>query len=171
MRPPATIKDWQTINEMFRWVQKAPDESASKCRMAIWLTRTGKIHAEKVGMILGVSKQAVWLWIRQYNEKGPPGLERHGRGGRRWGFLSPQEETELLAPLFRRARSGAPVKPASVQQIVEDKLRRKVSKSYIDKLLRRHGWADLSGQSQRKMGVQASPDTFSTLSKPWLRRD
>jgi len=171
MRPPATIKDWQTINEMFRWVQEAPDESASKCRMAIWLTRTGKIHAEKVGMILGVSKQAVWLWIRQYNEKGPPGLERHGRGGRRWGFLSPEEETKLLTPLVHRARTGIPVKPVWVQQIVEDKLQRKVSKAYIYKLLLRHNWADLTGQSHRQVESQNSPDTFSTLSKPWLRRD
>jgi len=139
--------------------------------MAIWLTHTGKIHAEKVATILGVSKQAVWLWIRQYNDQGPSGLERHGRGGRRWGFLSQEEETQLLAPLIRGVRSGHPIKTETVQRMVEDTLQQKVSKSYIYKLLHRHDWAALSGQSHPNLASQESPDTFSTLSKPWLRRD
>lgn len=171
MRPPATIKDWLTLDKMFQWVQAAPDEPTYKCRMAIWLTHTGKMHAGKVAMILGVSKQAVWLWIRQYNETGPPGLDRHGRGGRRWGLLSPQEEKALLAPLVRRIRSGHPVKAAVVQQMVEEKLRQKVSKSYVYKLLKRHGWSDLAGQSLPSIKSTEVPDTFSTLSKPWLRDD
>jgi transposase len=171
MRPPATIKDWLSLDEMFQWVHTAPDESTSKCRMAIWLTHTGKIHAEKVAAILGVSKQAIWLWIRQYNDQGPSGLERHGRGGRRWGFLSQQEETELMVPLIRGVRSGHFIKAAAVQRMVEDKLQHKVSKSYIYKLLHRHGWADIPGQSLPKTRLKESPDTFSKLSKPWQRRN
>lgn len=171
MRPPATIKDWLSIDEMFQWVQSAPNQSVYKCRMAIWLTHTGRIHAAKVALILGVSKQAVWLWIKQYNAQGPAGLERPGRGGRRWGFLTPQEEKELLAPLWRRARAGPPVSVAAVQQLVEDKLHRGVSKSYIYKLLQRNGWAERSGRSSPKTPVKELPDTFSTLSKPWLRQD
>jgi len=171
MRPPATIKDWLSLDEMFQWVQTAPNKSVSKSRMAIWLTHTGKIHAEKVASILGVSKQAVWLWIRQYNARGPLGLERHGRGGRRWGFLSRSEERELLTPLIRRARSGLPIKVAAVQQMVEDKLQKKVSKSYIYKLLHRTVWTDASGESQPASGQQDTPDTFSKFSKPWRSRD
>jgi transposase len=171
MRPPATIKDWLSLDEMFQWVQSAPDEPTSKCRMAIWLTHTGKIHAAKVATILGVSKQAVWLWIRQYNDRGPDGLERHGRGGRRWGFLSQQEETELLSPLIRRVRSGHLIKAATVQRLVEDRLQQKVSKSYIYKLLHRHGWGGNPLQSHLKSKSPESTDTFSKLSKPWLRHD
>jgi transposase len=171
MRPPATITDWLSLDKMFQWVQAAPDELAYKCRMSIWLTHTGKMHAGKVAMILGVSKQAVWLWIRQYNENGPPGLERHGRGGRRWGLLSPQEEQTLLAPLLRRIRAGHTVKAAVVQQMVEEKLHQKVSKSYIYKLLRRHRWSELVEQSLTSMKAKEGSDTFSTLSKPWLRHD
>ena len=171
MRPPATIKDWLSLDKMFQWVQTAPDEASYKCRMSIWLTHTGKMHAAKIAMILGVSKQAVWLWIQQYNEHGPPGLERHGRGGRRWGFLSPQEEKTLLTPLLRRKRSGHLIKASLVQQMVEAHLRQKVSKSYIYKLLNRHGWADLSGQSPMPIEPTDVPDTFGTLSKPWLRHE
>jgi len=171
MRPPATIKDWLSIEKMFQWVQDSPDQSSHKCRMSIWLTHTGRLHADKVADILGVSKQAVWLWIRQYNEKGPSGLDRLGRGGRRWGILSPEEERQWLAPLIREARSGRPVKPSDVQQLVESKLHKKVSKSYIYKLLKRHDWADITGLTRSKTQSEESPDTFGTLSKPWLRSD
>jgi transposase len=171
MRPPATIKDWLSLDKMFQWVQTAPDEASYKCRMSIWLTHTGRMHASKVAVILGVSKQAVWLWIQQYNEHGPPGLERHGRGGRRWGLLSPQQEKALLAPLVRRLQLGHPVKAAAVQQIVETELGQKVSKSYIYKLLKRHGWSKFPGHPITSIRPTEDLDTFSTLSKPWLRHD
>ncbi|MCP4452210.1 MAG: hypothetical protein GY809_12160 [Planctomycetes bacterium] len=171
MRPPATIKAWLSLDKMFQWVQTAPDEPTYKCRMAIWLTHTGKMHASKVAMTLGVSKQAVWLWIRQYNECGPPGLERHGRGGRRWGLLSQQEEKALLAPLLRRIRGGHQIKVAIVQHMVEEKLNQSVSKSYIYKLLKRHGWTDVAGMSHGAAASEQGSDTFSTLSKPWQRHE
>jgi transposase len=169
MRPPATIKDWLSITKMFQWVQTAPDESVYKCRMAIWLTHTGKLHADKVAGILGVSKQAVWLWIRQYNETGPPGLERPGRGGRRWGLLTREEEKELLAPILQQARTGHGIKPRIVKAMVEKKLQRKVSKSYIYKLLNRNNVSDVTGMSRSQGKPKESPDTFGKISKPWLR--
>jgi len=154
---------------MFQWVQNAPDQAAYRCRMAVWLTHTGRLHAAKVAHILGVSKQAVWLWVRQFNEQGPEGLERNGRGGRRWGLMTLSQEGELLRPLIKLARSGRAPKPEAVKQIVEDKLQRKVSKSYIYKLLRRHGWADTLRQAQSPTSPSGDSDTFDRLAKPWLR--
>jgi transposase len=171
MRPPAQIKDWLTLEAMFQWVQNAPDQAAYRCRMAVWLTHTGRLHAAKVAHILGVSKQAVWLWIRQYNELGPAGLERHGRGGRRWGLMAPTQEAELLRPFFRGVRSGHALKPDAVQHAIEAKLQRNVSKSYVYKLLRRHGWADVLRQSRAAPSPSEGSDTFDRFIKPWLRND
>jgi transposase len=169
MRPPAQIKDWLSLEAMFRWVQRAPDQAAYRCRMALWLTHTGRLHATKVAHILGVSKQAVWLWIRQYNEQGPAGLERHGRGGRRWGLMTLGQEAELLRPIIRRARSGHAPKPDAVKREIEEKLQREVSKSYVYKLLRRHGWADILRLSQSPRSPAEDVDSFDRLAKPWLR--
>lgn len=169
MRPPAKIKDWLTLEAMFQWVQTAPDQAAYRCRMAVWLTHTGRLHAAKVAHILGVSKQAVWLWIRQYNELGPAGLERCGRGGRRWGLMTHSQEAELLRPLIRLARLGRAPRAETVRQIVEEKLGRKVSKSYVYKLLRRHHWADALRQAPSASTPSEDSDTFGRLVKPWLR--
>jgi transposase len=154
---------------MFQWVQKSPDQTVHKTRMAIWLTHTGRLHAGQVADILGVSRQAVWLWIRQYNQRGPAGLERPGRGGRRWGYLTPSEERALLEPLIRSARSGRPLTADTVQDIVEARLERKVSRSYIYKLLHRHGWRSRRSAPAGDGPPDDAPDTFEKLSQPWQR--
>ena len=169
MRPPAQIKDWLSLEAMFQWIQEAPGEAAYKCRMAVWLTHTGKLHAGEVAHILGVFKQAVWLWVRQYNEQGPAGLERGGRGGRRWGLMTPEQEAEFLRPIIRRARAGHAPRPETIKQMIEDVLQRKVSRSYVYKLLRRHGWADILRRSQSSASPAEDADSFGKLAKPWLR--
>ena len=169
VRPPAEIKDWLPIDQMFRWLQEAPDEAAHKRRMAIWLTHTGRLHAHKIAGILGVSTQAIWLWIRQYNRHGPDGLVRNGRGGRRWGFMTPEQEATLLDPLMQRARAGHPPTPRAVKLLVEEKLGHTVSLSYVYRLLRRHRWADLLAQSRQSQAPHTDSDTFAELAKPWRR--
>ena len=171
MRPPAQIVNWLSLDKMFRWLQAAPDEASHKRRMAIWLTHTGKLHANKVAQALGVSTQAVWLWIRQYNQSGPDGLERKGRGGRRWGFLTPEQENRLLRPLIQRARAGHPPQPSTVKRIIEDQLKSPVSMSYVYRLLQRHNWAGVIAQSQHPEPDEKNAGTFADLAKPWRRED
>ena len=169
MRPPAQIVNWLSLDKMFRWLQTAPDEASHKRRMAIWLTHTGKLHANKVAQALGVSTQAVWLWIRQYNRRGPDGLERKGRGGRRWGFMTTEQETRLLRPLIQKARAGHPPKPSTIRRIIEDELQTPVSMSYVYRLLQRHNWAGVIAQSQHGGPEPKDSETFATLAKPWRR--
>ncbi len=169
MRPAAVIKSWLSVEKMFGWLQDAPDEASYKMRMAIWLTYTGKLHAHKIAEILGVSTQAVWLWIRQYNAVGSAGLDREGRGGRRWGFLTAQEEAGLLKPFLRKARTGYRAKPAIIKNVIEQKLGKKVSMAYIYRLLSRHGLGEIVARSKRYTDLKASQDSFQKLSHPWGR--
>jgi transposase len=169
MRPPAQIKDWLPIDQMFRWLQEAPNEASHKRRLAIWLTHTGKLHAHKVAEALGISTQAVWLWIRQYNEAGPTGLVRNGRGGRRRSLMSLEQETELLTPLIQKARAGHAPKPDAIRPIIQEKLGHPVSMSYIYRLLRRHGWADILARSRSHRTRPKDEGAFVDLSRPWRR--
>ncbi len=169
MRQPAQIKDWLSIEKMFQWLQGAPDESSYKRRMAIWLTYTGKLHANKVAEILDVSLHAVRLWISQYNTKGPSGLDRKGRGGRRWSYLTASVEAELLKPFIRKVRAGENPKPASLKPIIEQKLGRKVSMPYIYRLLSRHNLAQEIAQSHPITAAADAENDFRQYSRPWLR--
>ena len=169
MRPPARIKSWQSIEQMFQWLQAASEQSAHKRRMAIWLTHTGRLHANKVAQILGVSTQSVRLWIDQYNRLGPDGLDRRGRGGRRWGFMTLQQETDLLKPFIQKAQQGQSLKAAAIKPIIEKKLGRKVSLPYVYRLLNRHGWGRVIAQSQLKDSKTEGIDNFQKIARPWTR--
>jgi len=140
-------------------------------RLIVWLTHTGRLHAHKVAEILGVSTQAVWLWIRQYNTHGPAGLERSGRGGRRWCYLTAKEEADILKPFLALTRAGKRPRPATLKPLIEKKLGRSVSMSYVYRLLARHNWADEIARSHRPQADSPPPGTFGTLSRPWLRQD
>lgn len=170
MRPPAEIKTWVSVEKMFQWLQMAPDESSHKRRMAIWLTHTGKLHANKIADILGVSTQAVWLWIAQYNSKGPSGLDRHGRGGRRWSYLTYAEELDILKPFMRAVRAGKQPKPSSLKPVIEQKFGKSVSMPYIYRLLARHGWDEEIAQSHIKDYRPAVGDDFKKYTQPWNRK-
>lgn len=169
MRPPTKIKPHLPIDKMFQWLRSAPDEASYKRRMALWLTHTGNLHTPKVAQILGVSPQAVAAWIRQYNNLGPVGLERTGRGGRRRALMTPQQEAQILAPFIKLAKSGRTPKTPQIKQALENALNRKVSLPYVYRLLSRHRWNQIIAQSGKTPPEEKALDDFQKIARPWLR--
>ena len=129
---------------MQTWVREASSRDEYQKRLAIWLTFVGSYPAHHVATLLGVSKQAVWLWVGQYNQRGPEGLERGGRGGRRWAFLSWEQEEAFLAGLEERAQKGQILTAPQMHQQLCQATGKKVSlMAYVYRLLHRHRWRKL----------------------------
>jgi transposase len=149
MRKPALIHPWLSEKELRTWVRKARSCEEYQKRVAIWMTRTGPFPAHRVASLLVVSKQAVWLWVSQYNRQGPDGLQRRGRGGRRRAYLSLSQEATLLKRLQRRAQRGQAPKAREVQEEVSKVTHKKVSISYIYRLFERIGWRKLGARARR----------------------
>ena len=143
MRPPAKIVAWLPGEELLQWVREAPDKSSYQRRLAVWLTYLGELSAQQVAEYLGVSKQAVWLWVGQYNREGPGGLARVGRGGRRWALLSWEEEEAFLEQWHQKAAVGEVLTVHDLHQALAQRVGRKVSLAYVYRLLHRHGWRKL----------------------------
>ena len=170
MRPPAAIKQWLNAEEISQWLHNAPDENAYKRRLVIYLTHTNRICARKVAEKLGVSRQAVWLWISQYNKNGPKALDRRGRGGKRWGFLTADQEHKILKPFFEKVKAGQRIKPVTIKEAIEKQLNRKVSMPYVYKLLSRHNWSQtISHTVTSTKHIPKKYTAFQKLSRPWLR--
>jgi transposase len=162
MRRPALIKPWISPEEMMIWVREAPSRDAYQKRLAVWLTHVGPFHAGEVADMLCVSKQAVWLWIGQYNRRGPEGLRRQGRGGRRWSYLGWAQEQTLLHSLEERARAGEIITAKQIVPEIESLVGGEVSKGYVYKLLRRHHWRKLG---PRPRHVKANPQAQEEFKK------
>jgi transposase len=148
MRRPALIHQWLSEKELKAWVRKARSREEYQKRIAIWMTLTGPFPAHRVASLLVVSKQAVWLWVSQYNRLGPDGLQRRGRGGRRRAYLSPSQEAALLESLQRLAQRGDSPTAKQVQEEVSQATRIKVSISYIYRLFNRIGWRRLGARTR-----------------------
>jgi transposase len=75
-----------------------------------------------------------------YNKFGPGVYCLKGRGGRRKGFLDPDQERQLLEQLTGKAKKGQVVTARIVREKAERLLGRSVSKDYAYDLLHRHDW-------------------------------
>lgn len=147
MRRPAPIKPWLSPQDLQTWVREAASRDEYQKRLALWLTFIGPYPAHHVATLLGVSKQAVWLWVSQYNQRGPEGLQRAGRGGRRWAFLSWEQEEAFLANLQGHAQRGQILTASQMHAQLCQATGKKLSLAYVYRLLHRHRW--------RKLGPRA----------------
>ena len=77
MRPPATVEPWFSTEELPVWVRETPEKGSYQRRLAVWLTQIGQLPAPQIAEWLCVSKQAIWLWIGQYNHQDLEGLEQN----------------------------------------------------------------------------------------------
>jgi transposase len=121
-------------------VREACNRDQYQKRLAIWLTFIGPFHAHQVATLLGVSKQAVWLWVGQYNRHGPKALARQGRGGRRWAYLSWEQEEAFLAGLREGAQKGRVLTASQMRSQLCQATGKPVSLGYVYRLLHRHRW-------------------------------
>jgi transposase len=148
MRRPALIHTWLSRERLQAWVRKARSREEYQKRLAIWMTLTGPFPAHRVASLLVVSKQAVWLWVSQYNQLGPDGLQRRGRGGRHRAYLSLSQEAALLMSLQKRAQQGEPATARQVQEEVSQATHINISISYIYRLFDRIGWRKLGARTR-----------------------
>ena len=162
MRRPAPIKPWLSEEECLVWIREAASREAYQRRLAIWLTQIGPFHAEEVARMLGISKQAVWLWVGQYNKDGPEGLMRKGRGGRRWSLLSWPQEEALLKSFETEALRGEVITAKQMLPKICQVAGEEVSLAYVYRLLRRHQWRKLG---PRPRHVKADPQAQEEFKK------
>ena len=164
MRKPSSLSPWFTVDQLVAWVKEAPDKTAYQRRLAIWLTHAGPFAAHRVADLLAVSTQAVWKWVCEYNTLGPIGLDRKGRGGRRWGMMSLEEERAFLAEHLTQAQSGDLLTAKQLASALAKKLGHEVSIDYIYGLLHRHEWRKLTPRPHHTTQDAAIMEAFKKTS-------
>lgn len=167
MRPAAQIRDWLDTEQMLVWLQESSDKATYQRRLAIWLTFAGKLHAHKIAAMLGVSIPSIWSWIKRYNTFGPMGLNHQKRGGRTWAYLEEKQEWYLLRSILGQSEQKKLPGTQAIKLALEKKLGRKVSLSYVYKLIHRHNWPHIYTKSK----IYPKEDHFSKYAQPWQRRD
>jgi transposase len=112
-----------------------------------------------------MSKQAVWLWVGQYNKNGPEGLGRQGRGGRRWSLLSWPQEEALLKSFEKRALRGEWITAKQMLPEICQVAGEEVSLAYVYRLLRRHQWRKLGPRPRHVKADSQAQEEFKKNSR------
>lgn len=134
----AHVVAWKSRDELLEWLREAGSKDVYQRRLVIWLAVAHPMPASQVAEMLGISPQAVWKWLGEYNHSGPEGLERVGRGGRRRALLSPSAEKSLVARI-RSLQAQSPRTPLShFLPEVHRILKRAVPLHFLYRLLRRY---------------------------------
>jgi transposase len=160
MRPPARIEPRLGTEDLQTWVREAPDKASYQRRLAIWLTHAGRLAAHQVAEFLCASKQAVWLWMAQYNQRGPDGLQRQGRGGRRWAYLTEKEEEAFLRQWLPQAAQGQLLTAQQLRGQLQKRLGRRVSLGYVYRRLHRGGWRKLGPRPRHPQAQPRAQERF-----------
>jgi transposase len=124
--------------------------------------------AEEIARHCGVSKATVHAVISSYNRLGVAAVETAGKGGRRSGYLSLQEERAFLAPFFERAERGELATTEEIWRAFEARVGHEVDDSTIYRLLARHGWRKLLPRPRHPQANRQAQEQFKkTLPRRW----
>ena len=96
--------------------------------------------ARDIALHTGLAEQTVHNLLSRYNRFGPEAVEGKGKGGRKWGYMSIEEETRFLRRFFTKAIRGEMTTVAEIKKAYEKRIGKTVHKSTIYRLLSRHGW-------------------------------
>ena len=154
------VERWLSDVELLAWTQEACSRPEYQRRLAVWLAYLEPWPAHRIARALGVSVPAVWKWLGEYNRLGPQGLERQGRGGRRWGFLPIAQEQALLAEALAEARRGRVLTAKHLLPAVRQAVGHEVSLDYVYVLLKRQGWRKLAPRPTHAKGDPAAREAF-----------
>ena len=133
---------------------------------AIYLVGKG-LRVEQVADYTAVAKGTIYQWIFQYNHEGPESFQLKGRGGRRFGLMSFNEESQFLESLRAEAERGEVVGAFCLREKLEEKLGHKVSKDYLYDLLHRHSWRKVVPRPRHPDADAEKQDEFKKNFRSW----
>ena len=96
--------------------------------------------AEQLAAYSTLSKHRIKQLLRAYHQQGLQIFESQGQGGRKYGYLSLEEEKVFLEGFRQQAIAGKIVTTDVIQAAFEAKIGQKVARSTIYRLLKRHHW-------------------------------
>src|SRR5262249_28729266 len=99
--------------------------------------------AQEIARQTGVSVRTVRRVIARYNCEGERSTQTPGSGGRRYAYLTMEQERTFLQTFATRAERGELATVAQIQQAFEAEVGHRVHKRTIHRLLARHGWRKL----------------------------
>lgn len=127
---------------------------------AVYLCKIKKMKAKDVALAVGTSVEMVYRFNARYKKLGISGLINAPRGGRKWSFMSIEEEKQLLESIKEDALKGLVIISKIVRNKAEEYLGRPVSADYAEDLLKRHGWRKIAPRPKHPKSSKEKQEEF-----------
>lgn len=154
-------------------VIKAAQEAARKAktsdelRMAqtVLVPNIINVPDKKTGQIIGRSRPTVVRLRKKFRESCTEKDSRRNWGGRRYGYMTLDQETRFLSSFFDKAAKGGVLVVSEIKRAYESEVGRKVAKTTIYRMLERHDWRKIvprpkhpKSDAQAQEGLKKTPE-------------
>jgi transposase len=133
----------EQVRELSQLLEGIRDFSNFRRLQAVWFRAAKNMTAPEIEELIGLTAQSIRQIQAEYFREGISTFRKSTRGGRRHQNLCLGEEKELLKPFFEKAQDSGVVAVSMIKNAYEKKLGRRVHKTTIYRMLKRHGWRKL----------------------------
>lgn len=165
MRPTKLINHLDQ-QELKKRMKASKDREQFQRWQSIFFTSKG-LQADVVAEYVGTTQGTIHQWVYQYNHDGPEGFVLHGRGGRRFGHLTLNEEKAFLEQTISTAAKGMIITVFAIKTGLEKKVGKSVSKDYLYDILHRHGWRKVMPRPQHPKADTEKQGEFKKNFRSW----
>jgi len=139
----------EQIQELSKLLGETRDFSNYRSLQAVWFRAVRGMTGPEIEELTGLSVQGIRQIQSEYFRNGGVIFQKPSRGGRRRENLSLSEEKAFLKPFFKDASASGIIEVSKIKSAYEKSVGRKVHKTTVYRLLKRHGW--------RKIAPRPSP--------------
>lgn len=163
---PDVTKWSQDVSDLLKQSMEAKHKRTRERFLALYMIASNQTNANQWSKQIGRTIDTVLSWVHKYNAEGPEALVYRRTGGRQPNLL-----LEEVAELIETVKNSEPIKHElpghnwsikKVQQWVQRTYNRKISRSQLCSLLRKHG---LSWKKCQKLLKKANPDKRAKFMK------
>lgn len=126
------------------------------------LRATLQLSAQEIAGGVGMSRGAVEQIIARYFKLGSKSLTTGGSGGRRYAYMSVEEERKFIKDFVPKAGEGSIIVVNEIIKAYEEQVGFSVAKSTVYRLLSRCGWRQIA---PRRRHPKADPKLQAEFKK------
>jgi len=163
MRTPQTISKEATES-----LKKMLNETKSKADfrrvLCVWLRARLGMSSQEVAEAVGYAGGTVRRIQARYLQEGETSLIGKGRGGRRYGNMSIDQEIQFLTVFIEKAKAGGVIVVSEIKNGYEKAIGHKVPKSTVYRMLDRHGWRKIVPRPRHPKADKKIQEAFKKTS-------
>jgi len=144
-------------------VQKAKTSDEIRMAQAILIPGLFDVPDRIVGEIIGRSRGTVVQLRKKFGTY--KHLYERNWGGRRYGYMTVEQEREFLSRFFEKASQGGILVVSEIRRVFEAEVGHKVAESTIYRMLDRHNWRTIIPRPRHQESNPEAQEGFKKTPK------